>query len=69
MSSPQRARQRAAARAASRIASGASPFTCRIGVSVILATSAAVREDRASAPSVVKPTWLSSSRCSVPPTE
>ncbi|MCY1452677.1 hypothetical protein D9M71_696160 [compost metagenome] len=49
-------------------ASGSSPFTCRIGAWIILATSVAYSVERESSGLLmVKPTWLLITMCTVPP--
>ena len=58
-----------ARRTAEMQAATSSALTWMIGTSKPLATSDAQRVERASSGSVVKPTWLFWTRCSVPPTE
>ena len=49
-------------------ASTSSPFTWKIGASIIFATSLQYSVERASRGSeIVKPTWLLMMTCSVPP--
>ncbi len=48
-------------------ASGSSPFTWKIGAWIIRATSVAYTLDRDSRGEVVKPTWLFTTMCTVPP--
>ena len=48
-------------------ASGSSPFTWKIGAWIIRATSVAYTEERDEAGEVVKPTWLLTTTCTVPP--
>ena len=48
-------------------ASGSSPFTWKIGASIIFATSVQYLVERASPGSVVKPIWLLMTKWTVPP--
>ena len=49
-------------------ASGSSPFTWKTGASIILARSVQYSDERASRVSeVVKPIWLLTTMCTVPP--
>ena len=56
-----------ASRAARRHASGSSPFTWNTGAWTILATSVGYTDDRADSGAVVKPSWLFTTTCTVPP--
>jgi hypothetical protein len=49
-------------------ASGSSPFTWKMGAWIIFATSVEYTDERAESGVVVKPTWLSMTTCTVPPT-
>ena len=49
-------------------ASGSSPFTWKIGACTILATSVAYTLERPNSGAVVKPSWLLTTTCTVPPT-
>ena len=61
-------RYASARRVTNTTASGSSPFTWKIGVSSILATSEQYIVERASCGSeVVKPTWLFTMMCTLPP--
>ena len=63
-------RYSSASLAANTTASTSSPFTCRIGASIIFATSLQYSVERTSRRSlVVKPTWLFTTMCTVPPVE
>jgi hypothetical protein len=48
-------------------ASGSSPFTWKIGASIIFATSVAYMDERPSSGKVVNPIWLFTTTCTVPP--
>ena len=50
------------------VASGSSPFTWKIGACTALAMSVAYTVERAKPGVVVKPTWLFTTMCTVPPT-
>ena len=50
------------------LASGSSPFTWKIGACTALAMSVAYTVERAKPGVVVKPTWLLTTMCTVPPT-
>ena len=65
---PNSRRNANASRTAAMQALTSSALTWMIGTSKPLAMSDAQRVERASSGSVVKPTWLFCTRCSVPPT-
>ncbi len=48
-------------------ASGSSPFTWKIGASIMRATSVQYIDEREDAGAAVKPTWLLTTRWIVPP--
>ncbi len=56
-----------ARRATRTTASGSSPFTWKIGASIMRATSVAYMEEREDSGAAVKPTWLLMTMCTVPP--
>ena len=67
-SSPKAARHSAASRAAKSHASGSPPFTWNTGASTMRATLVQYGPAYESRLSVVKPTWLLITTCTVPPT-
>ncbi len=56
-----------ASRATRTTASGSSPFTWKIGASIIRATSVQYIDEREEVGAAVKPTWLLTTMCTVPP--
>ena len=56
-----------ASRATRTHASGSSPFTWKMGACTILATSLAYSLERPYSDPVVKPSWLFTITCTVPP--
>ena len=48
-------------------ASGSSPFTWKIGAAIIRAMSVQYSDERDADGEVVKPTWLLTTTCTVPP--
>ena len=56
-----------ASRATRTTASGSSPLTWKIGAWIIRATSVEYSDEREYSGAVVKPTWLLTTTCTVPP--